>query len=302
MAATATVLEMTGGGDEETPEQLRARSSRGWPSGLAAGTAATIASGRATPGVRLDDACIYFGYRGVGTIDIVPIGVSGARQTGDVANAKILTYLGTQASMHDDVQVRQLIDGATAEVYVTISTGTDFISGLGRRLRDRRRIDDEPDHADGHERRDPLGARAHPGDDGAAPRDLPAHGHRARDRLHRHRHAAPLRPRSDLPRPARRPYDPERARRDLPGSSIGSAPSDPDGAHRWPDGADAWGVDPAPEQISHAVLDVEGIDGADVTLPAANVTPAQFARVRPGVVSIVHAVGSTPPPSSSRSA
>ena len=71
-------------------------------------------------------------------------------------------------------------------------------------------------------------------------------------------------------------------------------PGDPDGAHRWPDGADAWEWILRPEQISHAVLDVEGIDGCDVTTPSANVTPAQFARVRPGIVLITHAAGSTP--------
>ena len=295
MAATATVLEMTGGGDEETPEQLRAR--------ILAWMAERPGSGnrsdyrewvRATPGVRLDDACIYFGYRGVGTIDIVPIGVSGARQTGDVANAKILTYLGTQASMHDDVQVRQLIDGATAEVYVTISTGTDFISDWDGAY--------EIDVGSTTSRimltdtnvAIPLGARVLiQVTTGLLPatyqRTVTARGIGYID--------------IDTPLPSA----PAATYPVLPGGPTTQSvldaiyglfdrlgPGDPDGAHRWPDGADAWEWILRPEQISHAVLDVEGIDGADVTLPAANVTPAQFARVRPGVVSIVHAVGSTP--------
>lgn len=121
------VLEMSGGGDLESDEELRAR--------LLAWLAERPGSGnrsdyrhwcRETPDVRLADAFVYPAYRGLGTVDVVPLGISGARATGTVVNDLVQAHLEDEASFQDDVLTRQLADASPIAVSLQVRVAPGY--------------------------------------------------------------------------------------------------------------------------------------------------------------------------------
>jgi uncharacterized phage protein gp47/JayE len=121
------VLEMSGGGDLETDEELRARVLAWLAERPGAGNREDFRQwARETPDVRLDDAFVYPAYRGLGTVDVVPMGVAGARVTGTAVNDLVQTRIESQASFQDDILVRQLADATPIAVDVSVQVGTGY--------------------------------------------------------------------------------------------------------------------------------------------------------------------------------
>lgn len=106
LEAEIEFVEMTGGADAQLTDSLRRD--------VLSVTAVRPGAGNLeqwrrwaieTPGVGVDDAFVYPGLRGLGTVTIIPFGASGVRQLGTERNAEILAYLAQQASFGDDVEV-----------------------------------------------------------------------------------------------------------------------------------------------------------------------------------------------------
>ena len=110
-----TVLELSGGGDEETIDELRSRVLDVMSVRPGSGNVEDYRQwARETPDVRLADAFVYAGYRGAGAIDIIPFGISGARITSAEAVTKIDTHVRTKAPATDDLRVLQLAEESPA--------------------------------------------------------------------------------------------------------------------------------------------------------------------------------------------
>ncbi|MEQ9080079.1 MAG: baseplate J/gp47 family protein [Sandaracinaceae bacterium] len=128
VTATATVAEISGGGDEETDAELQERIRAFMSLRPASGNVAHFrAWAREVEGVRLADAFVYPNYRGLGAIDVVPFGVTGARITSDAANESIRTAVEAEAGFADDVNVRAVTPASTATaVDLTLTPLTNF--------------------------------------------------------------------------------------------------------------------------------------------------------------------------------
>lgn len=123
-----------GGGDVESKDELAARlvaydSNR--PGGGNVEHLRTIA--REVDGVRVADAVVFPSFRGLGTVDVIPIGISGARQMGADAIAPILSALIAELPPWADVQVQSLLYESSPQhldLTVTCAPGyeRDFIS------------------------------------------------------------------------------------------------------------------------------------------------------------------------------
>ncbi len=108
LSATCEFVEMTGGKNDETNDELRVD--------VLSVMAVRPASGnlehwrrwtKETPGVGIAEAFAYPNLRGLGTMTILPFGPSSVRQLGEERNAEILAYLKTQHGHDDDVEVLQ---------------------------------------------------------------------------------------------------------------------------------------------------------------------------------------------------
>lgn len=113
-SATTYVQELTGGGDLEVDSEYR--------DSIRAFMANRPGSGnpedyrqwsRATPGVRIADAFVYPGFRGLGTVDIVLWGLAGARLVGASVISAVQTYLESVAPGTDDLVVKTYAYKAT---------------------------------------------------------------------------------------------------------------------------------------------------------------------------------------------
>lgn len=132
--ATARIIELGGGGDAETIEEQRSRCvdhDAGHPGGGNVEHVRLLA--RETPGVRLADAIVFPGFRGLGTIDVVCIGVDGARVTGTTALAAVYARLRAELAYDADIVVSPISLTVTeydVDVTVTPEVGfeRDFIS------------------------------------------------------------------------------------------------------------------------------------------------------------------------------
>lgn len=113
------VLELSGGGDLETPAEARARMQdfdAGRPSAGNDEFWRDVA--RRTEGVRLADAFVFPGFRGLGTVDVIPFGVSGARVIGADTVAKVQAAIDAVRGYQDDVLVK--VAGSGPEVAITL--------------------------------------------------------------------------------------------------------------------------------------------------------------------------------------
>lgn len=125
---TCVVAEMGGGGDEETDAELRERIRAFMSLRPASGNVAHFrAWARETEDVRLADAFVYPNFRGLSAVDVVTMGVAGARQTSTLANAKVTTKLEAEKHFSDDVLVRQLgLASTPTDVSLSITPLADF--------------------------------------------------------------------------------------------------------------------------------------------------------------------------------
>lgn len=127
VSTVPVVLEMTGGGDLETDAELRARVLDWMAERPGSGNRADYRQwARETPDVTLADAMVYPSYRGLGTVDVVPIGITGARVTGLVVNDLVQAHLEDEASFQDDILVRQLANTAAVDVAFEIQVGPGY--------------------------------------------------------------------------------------------------------------------------------------------------------------------------------
>lgn len=118
----AHICELGGGGDRETVEELRARVVA-WEATIpAAGNAEHIRQlARSTPSVRVEDAVVFPGFRGLGTVDVFPIGTAGARVLPSAALTAVAARLAAELPEALDVQVEALSYGPATTVDVTIT-------------------------------------------------------------------------------------------------------------------------------------------------------------------------------------
>lgn len=128
VTAAGRVCELTGGGNEETTEEQQARFGALQAFRPGSGNAETYrALARQTPNVRLADAFVFTATRSLGSVDIVPFGLPGARMVGDVAIAQVAAYLTGKVSFADDVLVRSWeYESADTDVELTIEPHTGY--------------------------------------------------------------------------------------------------------------------------------------------------------------------------------
>ena len=80
LSATATILDLASGGDDESEDHLRGRLLDWFANRPGSGNAADYRDwARTVDGVAIDNAFVYPGIDGLGSIGIVPMGISGAR-------------------------------------------------------------------------------------------------------------------------------------------------------------------------------------------------------------------------------
>ncbi len=128
LSDTVEFVEMTGGADDETLDELRRD--------VLSVMAVRPGSGNLeqwrrwaleTPGVGLAEAFVYPGLRGLGTVTVLPFGPSGMRQLGEERNAEILEWLMQNASAFDDVEVLQFsYVGAPQSFRMRVYPGRSF--------------------------------------------------------------------------------------------------------------------------------------------------------------------------------
>ncbi|MCC7542348.1 MAG: baseplate J/gp47 family protein [Deltaproteobacteria bacterium] len=105
--AATYVQELSGGGDLETDDELRDRVRAYMANRPGSGNPEDFRSwARETPGVRIADAFVYAGFRGLGTVDVVLWGPTGERQPTETTRAAVATHLATVAGFADDVTVK----------------------------------------------------------------------------------------------------------------------------------------------------------------------------------------------------
>lgn len=128
------VCELGGGGERETVEELRARIVA-WEATIpAAGNAEDIRQlARTTPGVRVEDAVVFPGFRGLGTVDVFPIGVKGARVLSaaavDLVAARLVSELPEALDVH--VEPISYAPATAVDLVVTPGPGYEPDSGSG---------------------------------------------------------------------------------------------------------------------------------------------------------------------------
>ena len=124
VTAACRVIELAGGGDEETDAQLAQRISD-YEAGIAvAGNPEHVRQlARATEGFRFDDCVVFPGFRGIGSVDAFLIGVPGARQVSANAVAAAQAALDAILPYHCDTLATALIYRASEDdIDVTITT------------------------------------------------------------------------------------------------------------------------------------------------------------------------------------
>ncbi len=128
ISPTARVQAMSGGANAETIEEVRARvvSHDQQPPG--AGNPGFYRSiSRATPSSqRIADAIVYPGFRGLGTVDIVPMGPSGARLVTTEQVSSVAGQIQNLGIYGDDVLVLAPTLGAYVRAEIEIEPETGF--------------------------------------------------------------------------------------------------------------------------------------------------------------------------------
>ncbi len=120
------VLEMSGGGSDESEESIRRRIIDAMSVPAGSGNAAHYrAWARETEDVRLDDAFIYPQSRDLGTVDIIPFGVSGSRLVGNAVLLKVQQHIATEAPFHHDALVLAFTyESGSTDVSITVNAAS----------------------------------------------------------------------------------------------------------------------------------------------------------------------------------
>jgi uncharacterized phage protein gp47/JayE len=120
---TAHIAELGGGGDVEVREALRARVMDIDAVPPACGNASHIRElARTVAGTRVEDAVVFPGFRGLGTVDVFPIGVPGARLLPSTSLTRIRQAIEAVVPESLDVSVQALAPGVFTNVDVTVTT------------------------------------------------------------------------------------------------------------------------------------------------------------------------------------
>lgn len=120
--AAVELLGLSGGADLETLEELRRRVAIEYSAPRDSGNLAQIRQWALdTPDVGIEEAFVFPGVRGIGTVDVVPFGVSGARETGANTNALIQAYIDEQKGALDDIRVVGLERDSSGPVDVEVT-------------------------------------------------------------------------------------------------------------------------------------------------------------------------------------
>lgn len=124
VTATVRILDLAGGGDRESDDEMRTRCVDFDANRPGGGNSEHLRlTSRETPGVRVDDAIVYPCFRGLGTVDIVLLGVSGARRVSDQTVAAVQAQVDALVSETADVVVEAIEYTSTEyDVDVTITT------------------------------------------------------------------------------------------------------------------------------------------------------------------------------------
>lgn len=103
---TTYVQELSGGADLETDDELRDRVRAYMANRPGSGNPEDFRSwARETPGIRIGDAFVYSGFRGLGTVDVVIWGVSGSRMPSETTRVAIEAFIESKAAHADDFEV-----------------------------------------------------------------------------------------------------------------------------------------------------------------------------------------------------
>lgn len=118
---TVRIAELGGGGDIEEIEEIRARVMDIDAVPPACGNASHIRElARTVPGTRVEDAVVFPGFRGLGTVDVFPIGVPGARTLPGASLIRIREAIEAVVPESLDVSVQALALGIFTNVDVII--------------------------------------------------------------------------------------------------------------------------------------------------------------------------------------
>lgn len=128
LSSSVEFIEMTGGRDEESRDELRGD--------VLSVMAVRPASGNReqwrrwtieVPGVGVVEAFVYPNLRGLGTLTVLPFGPVGSRQVGAERHQEILDYLQDQHGFDDDVELLQFSWVGLPQSYeITVKPGTGY--------------------------------------------------------------------------------------------------------------------------------------------------------------------------------
>lgn len=132
VSAAASVLLMSGGGDAETDDEVRARVIDHTAVPPGAGNVEDYRMwARTTPNVRVGDVFVFPNQRGLGTVDVFPIGVSGARLPSASMLAAVTAQIAAKAPAIVDVLVKSFTYSAQIDVTATLVAGPEYASDFG---------------------------------------------------------------------------------------------------------------------------------------------------------------------------
>lgn len=124
---TVRVIGLSGGAAVETPEELRARvvaHDQQPPGNGNPGHLRAIA--RTLETFRIADALVYPGFRGLGTIDVIPLGPSGARLVTQAQIKAVQAAIDAEVPYVDDV----LVKAPTLSVYREVTVEVEYEVGF----------------------------------------------------------------------------------------------------------------------------------------------------------------------------
>lgn len=132
ISASAVVLLLSGGGDQETDDEVRGRVLDHTATPPGAGNVEDFRMwARTTPGVRLGDAFVFPNQRGLGTVDVYPVGISGARAPSPSMLASVKAQITAKMSAFVDLVVKSFSYSSQVPVTVTIVPGPEWQSDFG---------------------------------------------------------------------------------------------------------------------------------------------------------------------------
>lgn len=129
------VIEMSGGGDAETPDELRARIIAFDEARPGSGNDASfIYWARKTPGIRVGKAFVFPNVIAPGVTSIVALGVSGSRKLSNENLAAITRYITEQASVSEVLDVRTADFSTDVDVRIVADVGAGYEPDWGPTL------------------------------------------------------------------------------------------------------------------------------------------------------------------------